>query len=250
MLKIVSALLLALSSSAFAEWTHQSELGVTDVQGQQSSSTIVAKHKSVKSNEKNTYTAAGDYSYGTNDDDTTDNAPAELTIRNWNALLRYDRVLTDHFSWFVKASVFGDRFQNVIWRASYDIPGITYHFWKKTEANKKDFFYVDLAYRFSQEELDTPVSDPDYEEDNSNAYIAFHYSKAVSKTLIFVSDLDYTKRFTGDERSITNLFLGVENQLSDTFALKTGYKVSIDSGIEEPNEDTQRTLTINLLANY
>ncbi len=250
MLKIVSTLLLVLSSSAFAEWKHGSELGMTQVDGNTESTTFVAKHKSIKSTEKSTYTAKGDYSYGKNDTDTTDSTPGVLAVRNWNALLRYDRKFSDRLSWFVQASVFGDQFQFVRWRANYDIPGLTYHIIPK---KGNDFFSVDLAYRFSQEERTTTPETPviaDFKRDNSNGYIAFHYGKQITKSLVGLADLKYAKRFTGDERALTNLDLGLQNQLSETFALKLGYSIAIDDSIESPQEDTQTIFTVNLLATY
>lgn len=238
-----------LSLSAMAEggsWGHKSELGLVDAQGNSVSTIVTAKHGTTYEKGKGKLGLSGQYNYGKAEDAT---GTASINIRNWDAIVRYDRSFSERLSWFVQTGVIGDRFRDIRWRAFFDLPGISYQIIKRDNKDDKDFFTMDFAYRFTMEESYSGLVT---EKDNSHAVLGFHYSKPVNSKLLFLSDLVYTKRFTGDERTEITAFVGAESTLSEMFALKVGYTVNYDDTLKDRNavSETQRTFAASLIATY
>lgn len=250
MRKVVYGLfLLAFAASATAqesgEWTHRSELGVTDVKGNADTTVVNADHKSVYEKGKNTFGGVGNYNYGTAR--AAGETEKTLNVRDWGIGLIYEREVSDRFSWYVQSTTIGDQFQDIRWRTSFDLPGLKYQFIKQDNAKDRDYLYATFAYRFSVEELRS-VSVED--KDNHHSVLGVHYSKPVGKAAIFLTDIEWMKRYTNDDRDEVRLFVGIESTLSETFAMKVGYDVFYNSSLKAPSEDTTRTFTAALIANY
>lgn len=230
-------------------WTNKSELGLTEVTGNSETTVIQAAHKSTLEASKNKYQASGAYNYGTAENSTGNK---ELNIRNWEALLRYDRSVSDVFGWYIQTLVKGDRFLDIKWRAELDIPGLKYQFIKQDNEKDRDYFYTQFAYRFSVEELYTNPEPADFEKENHHTVLGFYYSKPIGTSIIGIAELEVSKRLSGDERTMADAFIGLENTLSEIFALKVGYTVNYDDSLEDRGfeSDTQRTFDVKLIATY
>ena len=104
---------LLFATSAFAQYSNESELTVIMNGGNTEQETWNAKTLNTLVKEKNTFKLGGHYSYGKADE--------ELNTRNWDINARYERAFNDKWSVFAAAQLEEDFFASVDYRWNYDL---------------------------------------------------------------------------------------------------------------------------------
>ncbi|MCB9091080.1 MAG: DUF481 domain-containing protein [Halobacteriovoraceae bacterium] len=232
---------MALNSMA-SNWKNQSELGATSISGNTETTTINALHSSIWEKEKNVVTGKGDYVYGEADD--------VVTARSWSASLRYDRKINDRWNWFLAQGVEGNKFSGFEERRNSDL-GAKYYLIPQENKDDIDYLFFELGYRYTHEErIDN--TDPDFEQDSSVGRAYIEYSKPVTESFKFKTNLEYLKTFDSDERNLYTFEIAGVNSLSEMLSLKVSYKLIKDDTLKDRGftSDTDKTLTVLLVATY
>ncbi|MFA6237837.1 MAG: DUF481 domain-containing protein [Bacteriovorax sp.] len=234
-MKIIIATVLALATTTtFASWTNESELGILVANGNSDSESYTAKETAgMKWDEDNTLKFSGRYLQ-------TKTRSIE-NARFWSLGLRYDRSLNDRLGIFIGQMIESDKYAGYNQKYNTDI-GARYSLIKEPK------FTWDLegGYRYTLEKL------------LSSAEKKLHYGRGYTEanklwTETFSSKLwfEYLPNFTVGTDYQMNSELSVTAALNNVFAVKTGYLLRYDN-LPNPGAvaKTDTLLTTSLVAKF
>lgn len=244
-MKILLLCLSIMTSVAFGADTNlknETELGLTDVSGNAQATTFHAKHQSIYNMDLNVFSLKGQYFYGEAND--------ELSVRNWNVILRYDRVLSDRFSLFASEGVEGNKFAGYVWRSNTDV-GAKYFIMPKANKDSLDYFFTEFGYRLSDEERVSGVT-TDANTISHQSRLYAEYSKACNQNFSFKTLAEWIKTYGNDNRNQVNAEFSANSKMSDMLTMKLAYNVRYDDTLKERGlqESTDKILTVAVIANY
>jgi hypothetical protein len=235
------------ASVASVQFAHESELGITSSKSAKGSSKdsdlYFGKHKSVADFGLDIVTLNGNYFYG--------KTGAELSARNWQTGLRYDRKLSDKWAAFASEAVEGNKFMGYTLRSNTDVGG-KYFFSPQESVTDLDYFFVEAGYRLTYEDRKSENTTFQANSTSSKARIFTEYSVAWNKTLATKAGLEYLKTLGNDNRDMYNLDLSALSKMTDTVTLKAGYALKYDDTLKKQGfeKSTDSVITVSLIANY
>ncbi|MBK24489.1 MAG: hypothetical protein CME70_10880 [Halobacteriovorax sp.] len=223
-------LLLALlfSTSAFAQYSNESELTVIVNGGNTEQETWNAKTLNTYTKEKNTFKLGGHYSYGKADE--------ELNTRNWDINARYERALNNKWSAFAAAQLEEDFFASLDYRWNYDLGGI-YNFFK-TDKHK---LHAEAGYRRTLE------SDLAGRKTNgSKLRLYSEYTRQHNESLFFKFWVEALPNLSESDDWQLNFEPSLNFTMSKMFTLKVGYlhKYDNEPALGAKNSDYQYTTSL------
>jgi len=223
-------LLLALlfSTSAFAQYSNESELTVIVNGGNTEQETWNAKTLNTYVKEKNTFKLGGHYSYGKADE--------ELNTRNWDINARYERALNNKWSAFAAAQLEEDFFASLDYRWNYDLGGI-YNFFK-TDKHK---LHAEAGYRRTLE------SDLAGRKTNgSKLRLYSEYTRQHNESLFFKFWVEALPNLSESDDWQLNFEPSLNFTMSKMFTLKVGYlhKYDNEPALGAKNSDYQYTTSL------
>ncbi len=262
MLKIsLLAMLILVSSYAYSEESenglkHESQLGYVLNGGNSESETTSFKQQTEYSWTEDVLKLSGHYvqSSGVVTDTSTGTSRNEITSENWEARLRYERVLTPKkFNVFTTYGWYGDRFQGVKEGYSTDLGGKYF-----LENSKVIKHFFELGYQYRKELLQvnpTPAcvgvgscGHPEFHYLRLYTQLDYVYSKNLSLGL-WVEYLPSITDFSDDQRINYSPYL--TSVLTDMFSLKVSYEGRYRYKTAAPGlKNTDYTFTTALVAKF
>ena len=219
---------LLFTTSAFAQYSNESELTVIMNGGNTEQETWNAKTLNTLVKEKNTFKLGGHYSYGKADE--------ELNTRNWDFNLRYERALNNKWSAFTAVQREEDFFASLDYRWNYDLGGI-YNFFK-TDKHK---LHAEAGYRR------TLVSDLGGRKTNgSKLRIYSEYTRQHSESLFFKLWVEALPNLSVSDDWQVNFEPSMNFTMSKMFTLKVAYlhKYDNEPALDTKNSDYQYTTSL------
>lgn len=211
MFKIIALLVFITSFSAFAKFSHESQLGIVQTGGNANTESYNGKVTNTYEKEKNVFKAGGHYIVAFAED-------AEIA-RNWSIGASYARELNKKIAIFAGAQVEGNEFAGFNERRNADIGG-KYTFIKTDDRS----FFGELGLRHVNEEF-TDGTDAEY----MAGRLYLEHAQKYSETLSSKFWVEYIPNFDDSEdyRIIFEPSLSVV--LSSIFSLKLAYQGMYDN---------------------
>lgn len=228
----IGTLFLSLSSFAAEPFVGEAEAGLITVSGANESESYNAKAKAAYTQEANIYTAAGRY--------LRTNSNGIESARNWEAGLRYERSLSEHFGVFVGQKAESDVFNGYIQRDSTDA-GLKYTFLKDETMN----WFTEAGYRY---QTVRPTSGNLTHDNMGRLYT--EYTKAFDKTLSFKYWAEYLPNFTVTDAYLANTEASMNVMINSMFSLKFAYLLQYQNLPVVVGKYTTSTTTVNLVAKF
>lgn len=212
-MKIIIASLLALTStSSFASWTNESELGVLIANGNSDSESYTAKETAGnKLDEFNSLKFSGRY--------LQTKTKSIENARFWSMGLRYDRALTDRLGLYIGQMVESDKYAGYNQKYNSDL-GARYSLIKES----KFTWDIEAGYRYTLEKI---LSGFEKKMHYGRGYTEANklWSETFSSKLWF----EYLPNFTVGTDYQMNSELSVSAAINSVFAVKTGYLLRYDN---------------------
>ena len=226
--------ILTLSTASFAEdaFKGEAEAGAILVSGNSDSESYAAKANTSYTQEKNIYSAFGQYIRAT--------ANGTESALNWNIGARYDRELNDYLGVFAGHKVEGNVYAGYIQRDSTDL-GVKY-FLTKTDSFT---WTTEAGYRYSKTQQ--TVGGEAYDQ---FARLYTELNKSIDKTLSFKYWVEYLPNMTESEAYQVNTEASMNAMLNSTFSLKLGYLLQYQNLPPASGKYTTTTTTMNLVAKF
>lgn len=232
-MKLISLVaLILLIPSTFAQFTHQSELGIVVTGGNTELQVYNGKVTNTYTQDKNVYTLGGHYMYGTSFE--VENS------RNWDINAKYQRDLNDKFGAFVGTVYEGDEFAGIRNRLNGDVGG-TYHY--KNE--DKFSFSTELGYRYRREKSTSNVV-----LNQSQGRLYMIGKKETKNNFSFQTWLEYLPNFTDSEDWQVNFEPSLNFSFNSNLALKWGYLGKYDNLPVQGNKKFDFTYVTSLIAKF
>lgn len=232
-MKLISLVtLFLLFPSTFAQFTHQSELGIVVTGGNTELQVYNGKVTNTYTQDKNVYTLGGHYMYGTSFE--VENS------RNWDINAKYERDFNKKFGAFVGTVYEGDEFAGIKSRLNGDIGG-TYHY--KNE--DKFSFSTELGYRHRREESTRNVV-----LNQSQGRLYMIGKKETKNNFSFQTWLEYLPNFTNSEDWQVNFEPSLNFAFNTNLALKWGYLGKYDNLPVQGNKKFDFTYVTSLIAKF
>lgn len=233
----VLLLLLAFSlpaAQAFGETKNSSEAGVVVTSGNSKAQTFNAKHATTHGWDKNEVSLKGSY--------MSTKSSGILSAKKWDAVLRYDRILSDKWSIFLSQGVESDKFSGYLQRYNTDI-GPKYVIYR--EENQWDWF-AEGGYRYTRERRTDGAR---ISSQKARLYTeATRFWSATANTKLW---LEYIPNFSQSKDWLWNAELSTTAALNSVLAVKAAYLVKFDN---QPNpgvsKKTDTVFTTSLVATY
>ncbi len=246
---LLLSMLISLSAlsqvASSAKWANESEAGLSSSKSAESSSLdsnlYYGKHKSTVEVGVNTYSAFGNYFYGKQGD--------QLNTRNWMAGAKWDRAFSDRLKGFLAETLEGNRFMGYVLRSNTDI-GAKYYFSVQEDPKDLDYFFAELGYRLSYEDLTVNPTGANSTSNQARAYS--EYSKAWTATFSTKLWAEYIKTIGNDNKDMINTELSALTKMSDILAMKASYLLKYDDTLKDKGfeRNTTSMLMVALIANY
>jgi putative salt-induced outer membrane protein len=223
-------LLLFLPFSAWAQLVHESEVATLATGGNTNVQTYLLRSKNQYSRRANTYRFSGHYAYGEAND--------SVNVRDWDATLQYERMMSSATGLFLGEVVEGFRFRNIKARYNTDL-GFKYHFIKTDRQN----LFSELGYRYTIEDRYNP---------NENLYeskvrLYQEFNRKITETFLGRVWLEYIPNFTDEREYLINFEVSGTVILTSIFSLKIAYRGFYDNPPASPelrNFDYQYTTAL------
>lgn len=178
----------------------------------------------------------------------------ETTVENLQGKLRYDRFLTDEVALFLALSGLRDRFQGLDVRLNLD-PGIAYYF---IDAERHRLWAeIGYDYQFELRREDAVVAAAaagtpiDRSDDQHAARLFLGYENNLSESFAFDTGLEYLQPFTGTEGWRVSWNVGISSAIGGNFSLATTFLLRYDHdplpGIKNTDYTTALSLVYQLL---
>lgn len=134
-------------------------------------------------------------------------------------------------------------------RSNTDI-GAKYFFSAQENPKDLDYFFAELGYRLSYEDLTTNPTNANSTSNQARAYT--EYSKAWTATFSTKLWVEYIKTLGNDNREMINTELSAIAQMSDLLSMKASYLVRYDDTLKDKGfeRNVNNVLMIALIANY
>jgi len=227
------------------KWANESEAGLTSTQSAQSATLdtnlYYGKHKTTVEKGSNTLSVFGNYFYGKQGD--------ELNARHWMAGFKWDKAYSKILKAFLAETVEGNRFMGYVLRSNTDVGG-KYYFLTQDEPKDLDYFFAELGYRLSFEDLTNNRTGASSTSNQGRAYS--EYSKAWTATFSSKLWVEYIKTFGNDNRDMLNSEISGLTKMSDILSMKASYLVRYDDTLKDKSfeRNTTTMLMVALIANY
>lgn len=231
-LSVTSSLFFYHTSIAATTVTGEAEAGLITVSGANESESYNAKAKATYAQEANIYSASGRY--------LRTNSNGVESARNWEAGLRYERSLYDHFGVFVGQKAESDVFNGYIQRDSTDA-GLKYTFIKE----EKMTWFAEAGYRY-QTVLPTAG---DLTHGNLGRLYT-EVSKSLESNLTFKYWAEFLPNFSNTDAYLANTEASANVMINSIFSLKFAYLLQYQNQPVVVGKYTTSTTTINLLAKF
>lgn len=215
-----------------ADYKNESELSTFISGGNTEQALWNTKTKNTLSLDKNTVTGSGHYTYGKTDQ--------ELSARNWDIKLRYDRAFFESYAVFVSAQLEEDRLANIEYRWNYDL-GVAKN-WIKT---KKLLFKTELGVRRTLES--------DYAGSKRNASkgrLYGEYAHQMRENLKAKLWSEYLPNFSEGEDWQLSFEPSLHFTLSENLTFKVAYLHKYDNLPALGSKKSDYQQTISLIANF
>ncbi|MFS4459070.1 YdiY family protein [Bdellovibrio sp. HCB2-146] len=233
---IIVALLSLSAFSAFADeqppFKGEAEAGAIVVSGNSDSENYAAKLGMSYTVDKNVYKAFGRYLEAT--------ANGVQSAHQWEAGVRYERELTEHFSLFIGQKSESDIFAGYTQRDSSDL-GAKYYFIKEDAMN----FFVELGLRYSKTQPSTGATAYD-----NYGRLYTEFNQAIDKTLSYKLWAEYLPNFTESDAYLANTEASLNVMLNSIFSLKLAYLLQYQNVPPSGGKATTTTSTMNLVAKF
>lgn len=218
---------------------NESELGISTVTGNANSESYTLKQLSTyKFDEISSMKAQGRYVQGRSN--------GVENVRAWEALIRYERALSEWWSVFLQQSAESDVYSGFVQRDNTDVGGK--YFLTKNDAT---VWFAELGYRYSNTQY--VVLLPGAEAVNPAARVYTEVTHNFSKGTAGKLWVEYIPSFKNADAYLVNGEPSVTATLSDTFSLKSSYLVKY----QNPNTAnrglvayTDATFLTSLLAKF
>lgn len=220
------------TTSAFAQYSNESELTVIMNGGNTEQETWNAKTMNTLVKEKNTFKLGGHYSYGKADE--------ELNTRNWDINARYERALNEKWSAFAAAQLEEDFFASIDYRWNYDLGGI-YHFFKTdkhkllAEAGYRRTLEADLAGR---------------KTNGSKLRLYSEYTRQHNESLFFKLWVEALPNLSESDDWQLNFEPSMNFTMSKMFTLKVAYLHKYDNEPPLGSKNSDYQYTTSLIAKF
>lgn len=234
LVSLLGLLTLIISTHAFAAepLVSEAEAGLITVSGANESESYNAKAKAVYSQEANVYTAAGRY--------LRTNSNGVESARNWEAGLRYERELSEHFGVFVGQKAESDVFNGYIQRDSTDA-GLKYTLLKEETLT----WFAEAGYRYQK--IQPTAGDMSH---NNMGRLYTEVNKSLDKTLSFKYWAEYLPNFTLTDAYLANTEASLNVMINAMFSLKLAYLLQYQNLPVVVGKYTTSTTTVNLVAKF
>ena len=226
-------LMLMLCSSAFAEFTNESEVGIASANGNTRTQTYTINQSNQYKWDKDTLGFKARY--------LNASAQSEETARYFMTSLRYERSVSSRLGLFAMGTFEKDRFANIDQRRASDLGG-RYHF-IETEKNK---FFSDLGYRYLHEDR----------LDDTHAYSQYgrlyvEWAKQWQDSYSTKLWVEYLPNFTTQKDWLLNSEASLTVIMTEVFSLKSAFLLRNDNS-PAPGVDykTDTLFTTSLVAKF
>ncbi len=224
--------LMLMTLSSFAEFTHETELGVVVTGGNTEVEVYNAKTTNKYAWGKNNFRLGGHYMYGT--------SFGVENSRNWDVNTKYGRTFTKNLGAFTGVVVEADEFAGIELRTNGDL-GASYTIIKKEMTT----LLSEVGYRYRQEKS---TDGNTLRQSQGRLYLegAHKTSKEVSLKL----NVEYLPNFTLGSDWQLNFEPSFQYNFHSNLALKWGYQGRYDNLPIAGNRKFDFTYTTALLANF
>lgn len=210
----------------------EAEAGAIMVTGNSNSENYAAKAKASYKQDKNIYSANGQYI-------RTEANDVEST-RNWNGGVRYDREITDYLGVFASQKIESDVYAGYVQRDSTDL-GLKYWLTKADTFN----WTVEAGYRYSKmQDVGVGVS---YEQ---MVRLYTEVNKSFDKAFSFKYWIEYLPNMTNPDNYLVNTEASINVMLNSIFSLKLAYLLQYQNEPPPAGEYDTTTTTLNLVAKF
>lgn len=231
-MRLVLFLVMSISSIAFAQFKGEAEAGAVVVSGNTESESYSFKTKNTYTLEADSMTIAGRY--------LQTQANGVESARNWEAGLRYDRLLTETVSVYLGQKAESDTFAGFVQRDSTDLGA------KYTLLNDESYkWFFEAGYRYTKTHFTT--GNPNH---SNFARLYTEFVRTLSKELAFKYWLEYLPNFTESEAYLANTEASLNVMLSQTFSLKISYLLKYQNIGPVGGQRVDTTYTTSLVANF
>lgn len=225
-------LLFALAQPVFAQFAHESELGIVVTGGNTEFQVYNGKVTNTYKKDKNTYTLGGHYMYGTSFE--VENS------RNWDINTKYERKISKKLGGYVGIVYEGDEFAGIRNRLNGDL-GAAYHLYD----NDKYSLSSELGYRYRREKNVTGTV-----LNQSQGRLYAIGKKKTSNNWSFQTWMEYLPNFTDSEDWQLNFEPSFNFNFHSNLALKWGYLGKYDNQPVNGNKKFDFTYITSLIAKF
>lgn len=228
----IASCFLCFSAHAESTTKGEAEAGLITISGANESESYNAKGKVVYTQDANSYAASGRY--------LRTNSNGVESARNWEAGLRYERAIAEHFGIYVGQKAESDVFNGYIQRDSTDA-GLKYTLINEEKLN----WFVEAGYRYQKIQA-------------TNSTLSFNnlgraYTEVVKQletNLTFKYWAEFLPNFTNSDAYLANTEASLNVMVNSLFSLKFAYLLQYQNMPVVANKYTTSTTTINLVAKF
>lgn len=233
-MKVITILtVLLFNLSAMAEFKSEDEISAIVTGGNTTSKSIFFGSKNSYKWDRNTITLNGSSTYSKSD--------GEVDVDNWDALLRYDRQITDRIDFFASYLHESDIFKDFWARRNYDI-GIKYIIFDRDKL-KSSF---ELGYRYTDL---NPVKQPELDgESKLRAYYDIQYN--FTEKIWAQYWIEYIPSLENSENYIVNMEPSTKIVINSIFSLKIAVLWNYENQPLPGNDQHDYKYTTSLIANF
>lgn len=181
-------------------------------------------------------------------------ASTETTVENLQGKVRYDRFITKRVALFGAVSILTNRFLGLDYRLNLD-PGLAYYFVDEAKHRMWAEIGYDFQYDLRREDAiaaSIAAGAPlDRSEISHNGRLFLGYENNLSDTFALDTGLEYLQRLSETENWRLNWDLGLTSNIAGNFSLATTFNLRYDHnplpGIEKTDYTTAISLVYQLL---
>jgi putative salt-induced outer membrane protein len=177
-------------------------------------------------------------------------ASTETTVENLQGKIRYDRFITKRVALFGAVSILTNRFLGLDYRLNLD-PGLAYYFVDEAKHRMWAEIGYDLQYDLRREDVvaasiaaGTPL---DRSELSHNGRLFVGYENNLSETFALDTGLEYLQRLSETENWRLNWDLGLTSKIAGNFSLATTFNLRYDNNPLQGIKKTDYTTAISLV---
>jgi len=224
-----------LSIFTFAEFNSEDELSAVVTGGNSDVKTYNLKSLNKYSfTKKDSMDFNVNYTYGESD--------GERSAENWDALVRYDRMIFKKTSLFVSELVEANRFSGFSRRYNTDFGAKHILF-----SNEKNISNFEIAYRYT---IEKNINKSVVDKKDSKAKIYADYERVFKNSNSTKIWAEYLPNFTESDDYLVNIGYSLSMVMTDLFSLKLSYIWKYDNMPVTGNSTTDYTYTTGIIAKF